>query len=64
MSKKIEVITYLKPWIGGKPRDHGWTGEVEDHLCEELVSAGFAKDITPKAAPKKVAKKADDADGE
>ena len=34
MSKKIEVTTGLKPWIGGKPRDMGWTGDVEDHLCE------------------------------
>ena len=64
MSKKIEITTDLKPWIGGKPRDMGWTGDVEDHLCEELVAAGFAKDITPKAAPKKAVKKADDADSE
>lgn len=64
MSKKIEITTELKPWIGGKPRELGWTGEVEDHLCDELVAAGFAKDITPKAAPKKVVKKADDADSQ
>ncbi len=64
MSKKIEITTDLKPWIDGKPREMGWTGDVEDHLCEELVAAGFAKDITPKTAPKKPAKKADDADSE
>lgn len=64
MSKKIEIITDLKPWIGGKPREMGWTGDVDDHLCDELVAAGFAKDTTPKAAPKKFGKKTDDAAGE